>query len=325
MSHAMNNVFAQACNDFFQNEFTELGQLETDSMPVQSLSAKEVEKLAKKIIALPQEDMHLLFFRYCFHFSPKNTDCMLETENSVGKLRYVRGMLSCFMELTRAQIADDSMECACAMALSEYTGQDCLNMVMHPKYSSKFRRKLKEIKAAQTNIIAIVAKQVAAAAIICIVCFSTALAASASLRELFLNWVVETFPQYSIFVPKGMDDTSRINLPNWSDFEIGYVPDGFVLKEKKELRSMISYQYSNQEGADISITISIPTNFYFDTKDATIYEIPFKGLTACHWTRNEMLFFIWQQDNIACHIIAKINLEEAMKIAENVERKILTK
>lgn len=102
MSSTFDNIMRGVCKQSLQIELTKLSQLDFDSALVQSLTAEEILALAQKIEALPLEYMNILFFKYCFNFTSSDTDVMLKTENSVGKLRYVRKMLSNLMGLTEA-------------------------------------------------------------------------------------------------------------------------------------------------------------------------------------------------------------------------------
>lgn len=322
MSSTFDNIMRGVCKQSLQIELTKLSQLDFDSALVQSLTTKEILALEQKIEALPLEYMNILFFRYCFNFTSSDTDVMLKTENSVGKLRYVRKMLSNLMGLTEALIDDNSMRQACEIALLEYTTQDDFDISSAPKYSDGFRRRLKEIKAAQktTNLVMLIMKRVAIFALICAISFSTALVANAELRERFFNWVVKTFPQFSIFIPQSAEITTEQNNISLADFNIGYVPEGFELFQKTEMRSMVTYEYINPQGNDILIVIATNTRFYSDTEDGQISEVSFKNGIAFYWERNAIAHLIWQQDGVSCKITAALDLEEAFKVAENIKK-----
>lgn len=77
-----------------ENDIATLERFDFNVALVIPLAAEEIPTLAQKISSLPLEYMNTLFFRYCFDFSPEDTDDMLETTHSVGRLRYVRNMLS---------------------------------------------------------------------------------------------------------------------------------------------------------------------------------------------------------------------------------------
>ncbi len=96
--------------------------------------------------------------------------------------------------------------------------------VLHePNYSKSFRRKLKDIKISQkTNIFMKIVKRVAVFIIVCFLSFSTILAVNAEVRESFFDWVVVTFPKFSIFIPQSIDkDNGTTDLKS---LKINYVP-----------------------------------------------------------------------------------------------------
>ena len=87
-------LIRDVCKQALENDIATLERFDFNVALVIPLAAEEIPTLAQKISSLPLEYMNTLFFRYCFDFSPEDTDDMLETTHSVGRLRYVRNMLS---------------------------------------------------------------------------------------------------------------------------------------------------------------------------------------------------------------------------------------
>ena len=263
---------------------------------------------------------------YCFDFSPEDTDAMLETTHSIGRLRYVRDMLSSFMGLEGALVDDHSMKLACEAALSTYVAQDVPNVLHIPKYSNAFRKKLSVIKAAQKSMSMIIAirKRVAVFILVCAISFSTALVANAKLREKFLNWVIETFPKFSIFTTQTTEPPAS-NVLNPDDISFGYFPDEYTLNDIFKGRSMLVYDFLSNDG-DRSITVSFTiqkagAKKYYDTENSEIKSVVFRNDEAFTWQTENSTNFIWVQDNIECHISGNIDYKTVVKIAQNVDYK----
>ncbi len=326
MSSTFNNFMREVCRQALENDFARLERSDVSDTPIRLLDEKEVPTLALKITALPAEYMNTLFLRYYFNFSPEDTNAMLVTTHSIGRLRYTKSMLSHFMGLDGAVVDDHSMRLACEAALSEYTAHDPRNVWRIPKYSNAFRKKLKLIKAAQksASMAVVVMKRVAVFILICAISFSTALVANAKLRERFLNWVVETFPKFSIFTTQ-IEEPSTVAAVSQSDIEFGYLPDEYELKDISQGRRMLMYNFLSGDGdklLKISFVISQPgAKAYFNTENVEIQCVPFKKSDAYTWKTDNITCFIWLEENIECQIFGNIDYDEIIKIAENIKLK----
>lgn len=324
MSSMFDSLMQDVCKQALENDIAKFDRFDFNDISVRPITAEEILTLAQKITALPLDYMNTLFFRYCFNFSPEDTDAMLETTHSVGRLRYARNMLSSFMGLEGALVDDHSMKLACEAALSTYVAQDVSNVLRIPKYSNVFRKKLSVIKAAQKSksmAIAIV-KRVAVFILVCVISFSTALVANAKWREKFLNWVIETFPKFSIFTTQTTESPASIVLKQ-DDISFGYLPEAYTLSDIFQGRSMLVYDFLNNDG-DRSITISFTTQKagakkYYNTENSEIKSVVFRNEEAFTWQTKNTTHFIWVQDNIECHISGNIDYKTTIKIAENVE------
>ena len=324
MSSTFSGFMRDVCRQALLNDFEALERSAFNDIPVRLLAAEEVATLAQRIMALPIEYINTLFFRYYFNFSPEDTDDILSTTRSAGRLRYARNLLSHVMGLDGAMIDDHSMSLACEAALSEYIAQDALDVWRIPKYSKAFRKKLKLVKAAQksTNIAITIMKQVAVFILICAISFSTALVVNAQWRQQFLNWVVEIFPQFSIFTTQ-VEAPSASTALSQSDVVFGYLPEGYEISDVSQGRNMLKYSFLSGDGDKlftISFTVSkAGTKSYFDTEDSKIQCVSFIDSEAYTWTTDRMTYFIWAQDNIQFQILGNIDYAELIKIAENVE------
>lgn len=322
MSSTFDRIMQDACSESLQAEYASLEKLDSITEPTQALSFDDIQVLSHKISALPVEYLNIIFFRYCFDMSPSDTLGILGVDNAIGKLRYVRKLLSNFMGLEECLIDDASMQQASHLALEKYTAMNNIDISVNPNYSDAFRRKLKAIKAAQKpfSVVALVIKRVAVFILVCTIGFSTALVANAQLRERIFNWVIETFPKYSIFSTQSTEVNTDITL-NTASIELGYIPDGYKTDDIFEGETMRVYRYLSSDGEKwLTILFSTPGagRSYYDTENAEIDRITFNGADAFTWQKDNLTYLIWTQDNLECSVIGHISKDEIMKVAENI-------
>lgn len=320
MPKISNNIMKEVCQLSFQNELETITKLNMNSIKYQTLSEEQVDQLAIKIGLLPLEYRNILFFRYCFNNPPSKTEKILEIENVIGKLRYIQKMLSAFMGLKNSWIDDNSMKKACEIALIEDAKDYDNTLALHkPNYSKNFRRKLKDIKISQkTNSIFMkMVKRVAVFILVCFLSFSTVLVVNAEVRERFFDWVVVTFPKFSIFIPQNINKDT-IDLKS---LKINYVPMDFKLVNINEGHNMLIYNYATENNKKLDISFlasSRKGKSYYDAENIEIEEFIFKESNAYMWQTDEMTYLIWSQDDIECHISGNLDKNEVIKIAENI-------
>lgn len=324
MSEAVNNVMKDVCGLSLQTELQRIAELDISKIVYQSLSVEQTNRLAKKINLLPLEYQHILFFRYCFNSTPSEVENILEIEDAMSKLRYIQKMLSGLMGLGKSWVDDSTMKEACELALEEnMKDYDNIERVHNPNYSNAFRRKLKDIKIKQnpTRIFLSIAKRVAVFILLCILSFSTVLAVNAEAREKFFDWIIELFPKFSIFTPKNTgEDNNSIEL---TSLKIQYIPKGFELTDTHELQKMLIYNYMAEDNQELTIKLlssSRAGKSYYDTENAHIKEFVFKDSKAYTWETDAMTYLIWHQDGIECHISGNLNIDEIIKISENISK-----
>lgn len=318
------SILKDACQLSLQEELEEISNTDLSGIIYHSLSDDEVEQLATKINLLPLEYHNILFFRYCFNNTPTETDRILETVDSIGKLRYTHKLLSDFMGLGNLWIDNDSMKKACDIALLEGTNDyDNIQILQKPNYSKDFRRKLKNIKINQNlnSIFVSIAKRVAIFIIVAIVSFSAVLTVNAEMREKVFNWMVEIFEEYSIFTPKNNNEDG--DIIELASFKINYIPTGFELKYIHKGRSMLIYEYSTEDNQELVISLFSSNGngkSYYDTENAEIEEFIFKNSQAFTWQTDSLTYLIWHQDGTQCHITGNLSKEEILKVAENISK-----
>lgn len=286
------------------------------------LDENGVARLAKKMSLLPADYQTILYCRFCFGFSAKDTAEAFEMGNVTGQLRYVQNMLAFFIGIEEARIDDASMSEAAHTAFEAYTAVDEAIPLVTPKYSARFRRKLRSIKAAQRwkDYVVLAARRVAVVLLVCTIGFSSMLVANAEMREQFFTWLVETFPQFSAFIPSS-NYTSVERLDELDMFTFDYVPQGFTLRNTLRVGNVISYEYENEQFKRISVGITTETTNYLNTEGAPVKKAAFKDDYAYSWVRGEKSYIVWLQDGFYFDIIGDCSPEEVLKMAENTNKK----
>lgn len=314
----------EVCELSLQIELQKIAELDIRDISYKSLSIEQSSHLAKKIGLLPLEYQNILLLRYCFDNTIPEIDKVLGIENSEGKIRYIQKMLSNLMDLKNIWIDNESMREACKLVLVENMKEyDNLEALLKPNYSDAFRRKLKDIKIAQntTSILRLIAKRVAIFMLICLVSFSTVLVVNAEAREKFFDWIIEIFPEFSIFTPQSINENNSLADP--TSLKINYIPEGFKLLDPSEGRKMLVYNYLDEDNRKLTIKLfasSDTGNSYYDTENIEIEEFNFKGSQAYTWQTNKMTYLIWYQDGIECHITGDLSKDEIIKVAENISK-----
>lgn len=317
MSDTFIELLHKASMESLELEYSLLSSKETAGMG-RSLSHEEVRLLAERIVSFPIEYRISLYAHYCFCFSSKETMQIFDIQEPEGKLRYIQNALSTVMGCAEG-IIDDSLRQATEQALEmeqSYNGK-----LVRPHYSRSFRKKLKNIKVVQasSNITVLIAKQVAVFFLVCAIGFSTAIIANADIRRAVINWIIETFPEFSIF---SMNSENRSETLSFSsdDIEIGYIPDGYVLKNQNESSARITYRFSSDE-TDITLVVAFSTGSpsYLDTEDAEIIETTLGGNAAYWWEHNSITYLVWNQNEVMCRISGGISIDEIFKIAKNIK------
>lgn len=320
MSKIASEIMKDVSKLSLQTELQKLAKININTIIYGRLTDQQIDVLAKKINLLPSEYRNILFFKYSFNNSPSETDNVLGIENSKTKLRYAQKMLSGFMGLENSWVANDSMKKACQIALREETKEyDNVQILNKPDYSNNFRRKLKNIKMKKkyNRIVMLVVKRVAIFILVTILSFSAVMSVNAEAREKVLDWITETFPQFSIFTSQNIDENNSVEL---TTFNINYIPTGFELEDTNVGRTKVIYNYLTKNDQKLTIIFSLSNEgkSYYDTESAEIEEFVFKGSKAYIWKTSEITYLIWYQDGVECHISGNLSKDEIIKVAENI-------
>lgn len=327
VSIMVEDVIREVCRISLAAELQKLDKLERNKIVYSPLSLEQINKLAQKINILPAEYHSILLLRYCFENTASEIDEILETENADGKLIYVQKMLSGIMCLENSWIDDKSMIEACKIALAENINDyDNVEILHQSNYSRDFRQKLKGIKIKRdfNEMMTQIAKRAAVFILVSVLSLSAILAINAEAREKFLDWIIEVFPEFSVFTSQNMGggDDDSVDIKYLKSFKIKYIPQGYELVNIHELRKMLIYNYlsGNNKEFDIKLSTSDEGKSYYDTENVEIEEIIFKDSKAYIWEADGVTYLLWHQDGIECHVTGNLNKDELIKVAENISK-----
>lgn len=152
--------------------------------------------------------------------------------------------------------------------------------------------------------------------------FTGALAASETLRNSTINLIVEAFEDHTNYRFDGLQEEDFM-----LEFEVGWIPEGFVLKEKNCNEHSAWAYYERSMGDILTIDISaVDENSILgvDTEDTISEDLTIKGRTANLVTKDclkiimplperkqLLLIALWTDDSLR-------GREEIIRIAENI-------
>ena len=114
-------MLREAADASFEKNIESLAAADNDACSYVDLPKAKIQELSEKILRLPHQGIVLLFSRYCFRLSPKETEKFFQLENAKGRFRFYRELLSSNMGFSSAQvISDDSLNQACKIAMKNY-------------------------------------------------------------------------------------------------------------------------------------------------------------------------------------------------------------
>jgi len=284
------------------------------------LSADQTSDLARRILALPDDDIAMLFFYYSFGLNYGEMAKLLEQDAIKGKLRYVEQLLSTGMGFTENErIGKESLQRACGIALDEYIKVG--SPVVRPKYSTKFRNKMRELKVVRGRLKYIdVLQKVAIVFVVLGVCFGAIFGANAQFRERVNRWITQTFPQLSEFRLEAAPAGIEVNFEELILFRPTFIPEWYALESIFELYPSIYLDYINDNEDRLTIIGHLPgvARISMSTEDADIESLIFNGEEAFFWERNGVFFLVFVLDGYHFNIIGRHDRDVLMQIAEGI-------
>lgn len=161
--------------------------------------------------------------------------------------------------------------------------------------------------------------RVAVIALIGMLLFTTAFAASPSFRAKALNFVIEVFDEGTAF--RATDGQKSIKD---IDVKTNWLPDGCALVDEYQDDTMIWKQYQTQSGAKYEVNIHKLAEggaVAFDTEDAIVEIIAIQDHSAMKVEKNNCVQVIWTQEDLGMVVEVYGENTEAdatIQFAENI-------
>ncbi len=272
------------------------------------LNCTQIQKLSEKVLLLPPQGIFILFSKYCFRFTPAETELFYHIEQAKALLLYYQNLLSFVIGIRgRRSISDSSFRDACKIALKQYLDQELYTdehqpVLLESKTRTVFRR---------------IAQKIAIVAIIAIMSFSTMMVANAEFRERVISWVIETFEKYSIFELKSDDAPTVQELQKYKPH---YIPEKFQLFNTVEQPSLILYEYSGANNDTLNILMSLSDmRIYIDTEGIDLERLDLGASFAYYFEKDNIQHVIFEWDGYYFIVYGTVSKSELIKVAENVE------
>lgn len=169
-----------------------------------------------------------------------------------------------------------------------------------------------------------VVTKVAVVALMGMLLFTTAFAASEDFRVKTMNFVMNVFDDRTEirFLPEDKSSTASNAVPQ---ITAGWLPEGFELMEQGEDTFGGWYEYANTEDGVISVEIMDMRNagMGIDTEDVAGQSVEIQGHRALLVEENGTIQIVWQlfeNKEWCCYILASnLSAEEVLKVAQELQ------
>lgn len=300
----------EAANASFEKNIEVRAAVDNDDYACIDLPKAKIRGLSEKILYLPHQGIVLLFSRYCFRLSPKETEKFFQMKNAKGRFHFYRELLSLSMGLSSEQvISEDSLNQACKIAMKDYLRMELkkdpdVNNVGKNRTSIAFKR---------------FSKAVAVATITITLLFSTAMVVNAQFREKVIAWVVETFEKYSSFEVQRDGENTQADL---QDYHPTYLPDGSELMDTVEQSEMMVYEFSINNAGSFEILLSTSdAKVYLNTENAKITPIDQSEIVGYYFKKGDLNYVCCERDGYFIATYGSIDVDELIKIVAGITKK----
>lgn len=167
-----------------------------------------------------------------------------------------------------------------------------------------------------------VVSKVAIVALVGMLLFTTAFAASPEFRASTLNWVIEVFEDRTEFSFASQSSEENINNSGCG-LAVGWLPDGYTLFEEKANEFSAQKTYRSDDGKVIRIAMFMSSNMTLgiDTENADVSSIDIQGFDALVITKGDAVEITWADESQQTFIVidgAEEQTEDLIKIAKNL-------
>ena len=164
----------------------------------------------------------------------------------------------------------------------------------------------------------IVQKVIVAVAAFIVIMFTTMMSSEA-VRARITAFLVSITPQYAEI---GLENYEELDPQKPVLYELGYVPDGFILlSEESTIGQTIRYQKNEDQILVLHVTSSTSVS-QIDTENAVeIKYVAIKDETGLMVIEKDWITLTWSNESTVFVLGGTISEEEIMTIAENVKKK----
>lgn len=309
MDMTLRDCLREAVKISLQQDLADLERSDMASILSVDLPEDKIKELSRKMLFLPHEGVVLMLSKYCFEFSPADTEQLYGFENAKGRFRYYRRLLSDCMGLRKnEQISDASLESACKIVMDDYLRNemgdaDETSKVVPFKGKHAFRT---------------IRRTLAIAALVAALMFTMLMAASADFRERVIAWLVETYEKYSVFDMSGEDNKPSANPRNYT---FSYLPEGAELVDSFNEADFTYYEYEVNGSQSIKIMVCTANKkIYVNSEGAEIHPLQLGELEGYWFAKDSLRYVCFERDGEYYSIYGTADVEELWKVASNIEK-----
>lgn len=202
--------------------------------------------------------------------------------------------------------------------ISETSRQRCLKTIARKTTQQDMKRYGRAVSRVITKV--------AVAVLVAMLLFTTAFASSESFRIKTLNFVIDTFDDWTNFslVPEDVPGTQLTDVPSIST---GWIPEGFALVDEGKDPASAWWQYEAENGDMVSfLAMKLDAgSLNVDTEASEMISIRLKGADAYLVEDSNITQVLWRPigypDWLCTATSQGINTEELIRIVENMEVK----
>ncbi|MBR0092095.1 MAG: DUF4367 domain-containing protein [Lachnospiraceae bacterium] len=308
----MEEKIQNGIHDFFQEKLSGyLCACNEDSQEI-DLSDDDIHMLSQQILALSDSARELFYGKYCFQMSEEAIEAMYGIELPFERLQYYKNILSSvYCRDDNVRIREEAFFLATKHAME-------IDMAQTERDASK--TSIIQTRRWMSRAVNMAVKGVAAAVIIMAIGFTAAITTNAEFREKVVEWLIETFQEFSSF--KTVSE-AEITMDDLRSYQITYVPARFTLSDLNESQELLSYAYLDEENNPLVIVLQIPGNeLLVDTENQDTELVTFGGEDAFLIQDNsDMVTFACTIDGMPVFISGNVDREEVFSIAKGIRKK----
>jgi len=196
-------------------------------------------------------------------------------------------------------------------------------------FSKQFEKKMNKLLRRPRRVVYLKTfkRTVAAVMIIATVMFSAAMTVDAAFRGRVIEVVVHVFNELTDYrFVSHEPEKDQYEIPEYTETEFGYVPDGFVEKEQDKGENYESVRYESDDGKFFILDrelVMAGDSFHMilDTESSEYEKFNMEEKEAYSNTKNGNSVILWTDGDSVYHLRGNIALDELKKIASEIKQK----